>query len=218
MSLFTAMLLPVVLSLGNWQLNRAEEKRLFEQEYMDRIGALARIPGAEVADFERVRLTGEYEAERYFLLDNQTRNGAIGYGVVSSFRTIDGRRWLVNRGFLMGDRARRTLPEVNVPSGTVTLTGLIWPDLGLVPVFGENVWPDGWPKLVQRLEVTRMAALLPDAVAAEVRLEPGQPGVLAAAPVELNMPASKHTGYAVQWFGLAAALSIGYVIFGFRRQ
>jgi len=218
MTAFTVLLLPIVLSLGSWQLERAEEKRQFENAYMDRIGALARPPGASVEPFERVRLEGEYEPERYFLLDNQTRDGAVGYGVVSSFLATDGRRWLVNRGFLAGDRARRSLPEVTTPTGPVTLTGLVWPDLGLMPVFGDNGWPDGWPKQVQRMEVARMAALLPNAMVAEIRLEPGQPGVFAAAEVALNMPASTHTGYAVQWFGLAAALSIGYVIFGFRRQ
>ena len=100
----------------------------------------------------------------------------------------------------------------------MTLTGLVWPELGLVPVFGEDAWSDGWPKVIQRLEVERMAGLLPETLAVEVRLEAGQPGVFTPAPVALNMPASKHTGYAVQWFGLAAALSIGFLIFGFRRQ
>lgn len=218
MTLFTVLLLPLVVSLGLWQLGRAEEKRQFEEAYLERIGALARRPGAEVVAFDRVRLTGEYEPSRYFLLDNQTRDGAVGYGVISSFLAEDGRRWLINRGFLAGDRARRSLPEVTTPAGTVTLTGLVWPELGLVPVFGEDAWSDGWPKVIQRLEVERMAGLLPEALAVEVRLEAGQPGVFAPPPVALNMPASKHTGYAVQWFGLAAALSIGFLIFGFRRQ
>jgi surfeit locus 1 family protein len=218
MTLFTVLLLPLVVSLGLWQLGRAEEKRQFEEAYLERIGALARSPGDAVSPFERIRLLGEYEAGHDFLLDNQIRDGAVGYGVITSFRTEDGRRWLINRGFLAGDRARRSLPEVATPAGTVTLTGLVWPDLGLLPVFGEDRWSEGWPKVVQRLEVERMAAELPGTMAQEVRLEAGQPGVFTPAPVELNMPAAKHTGYAVQWFGLAAALSIGFLIFGFRRQ
>ncbi len=218
MSLFTALLLPVVLTLGIWQLNRAEEKRRFEETFMERVGALARAPGPEVVPFERIRLSGKYETERSFLLDNQTHDGAVGFGVITSFLADDGRRWLLNRGFLAGDRGRRTLPEVTTPEGAVTVTGLVWPELGLLPVFGEDAWSADWPKVVQRLEVARMVEQLPGAVAVEVRLEAGQPGVFAPAPVALNMPASKHTGYAVQWFGLAAALSIGYVIFGFRRR
>jgi cytochrome oxidase assembly protein ShyY1 len=63
-----------------------------------------------------------------------------------------------------------------------------------------------------------MAATGKGVVSQEIRLEAGQPGVFDPAPTELNMPAAKHTGYAVQWFGLAAALSIGFVIFGFRKS
>ena len=218
MTLFTALLLPVVLSLGIWQLGRAEEKREFEAAYLDRIGALAVVPAPTLTDFQRIRLVGEYQAGRDFLLDNQVRGGEIGYGVISVFRGEDGRRWLINRGFVPGDRARRSLPEIVSPAGRVTLTGLVWPELGLVPVFGEDRWTEGWPKLIQRIEVGRMAATGKGVVSQEIRLEAGQPGVFDPAPTELNMPAAKHTGYAVQWFGLAAALSIGFVIFGFRKS
>mgnify|MGYP001824456429 CR=1 FL=1 len=218
MTLFTALLLPVVLSLGNWQLERAEDKRAFEVAYLERIGALAAPPGDSLADFQRVRLVGSYQSGQDFLLDNQTRQGQIGYGVISLFRADDGRGWLINRGFLPGDRARRSRPEIRTPEGTVTLTGLVWPELGLVPVFGEDLWAEGWPKLIQRIEVARMAATAENVIATEVRLEPGQPGVFDPASTELNMPAAKHTGYAVQWFGLAAALSIGFLVFGFRKK
>lgn len=218
MTLFTAILLPVLLSLGFWQLNRAEEKREFESLYLDRISALATTPGKSVAEFQRLKLTGVYEPEHYYLLDNQSRNGQIGYGVVSVFRTEDGRGWLINRGFVPGDRGRRSLPEISSPVGKVTLIGLVWPELGLLPVFGEDRWAEGWPKRVQRIEVERMAEPFENMMALEIRLEAGSPGVFAPAPIALNMPAAKHTGYAVQWFGLAAALSIGFVVFGFRRR
>ncbi len=218
MTLFTALLLPLVLSLGSWQLKRAEEKRQYEAAYIDRIGARALAPAEPLLEFQRIRLVGEFEPGRDFLLDNQTGAGQIGYGVISLFRSEDGRGWLINRGFLPGDRARRSLPEVVTPPGTVTLTGLVWPELGLLPVFGEDRWADGWPKLIQRIEVARMAAEAENVVPQEIRLEAAQPGVFDPAPTELNMPASKHTGYAVQWFGLAAALSVGFVVFGFRNR
>ncbi len=216
MTLFTVVLLPMVLSLGFWQLSRAEEKRAFESAYLDRISALATVPSETVADFQRLKLVGAYEPGLDYLLDNQSRNGQIGYGVVSLFRTEDGRGWLINRGFLPGDRARRSLPDITTPAGRVSLIGLVWPELGLLPVFGEDRWADGWPKLVQQIEVGRMAAPFENMMPVEIRLEAGQPGVFAAAPLMLNMSAATHTGYAVQWFGLAAALSIGFVIFGFR--
>ncbi len=218
MSLFVALFLPLTLGLGNWQLERAEEKRAFEAAYLERIGARAVSPGDSIADFQRLRLVGRYEQGRDFLLDNQTREGAVGFAVISVFQANDGRRWLINRGFLVGDRSRRSLPEVTTPEDELTIVGLVWPELGLLPVFGEDRWADGWPKVIQRLEVARMAAFLDNAEPRELRLEAGQPGVFEAAPTLLNMPASKHRGYAVQWFGLATALTIGFLIIGFRRD
>jgi cytochrome oxidase assembly protein ShyY1 len=217
MTLFVVVLLPLVVGLGFWQLDRAEQKLRFEERVLDSIGALPVSPGASVRDFERLKLSGHYEPEKTFLLDNQTHGGAVGYDVVTSFVGADGRRWLVNRGFLAGDPARRSLPRISTPSGMVTLIGLVWPDLGLLPVYGDNAWADGWPKLVQRLEVERMAGYLDNAVPREIRLEDAQPGVFVPAPTTLNMPATRHTGYAVQWFGLGVALIAGYLFFGFRR-
>ncbi|MEM8768332.1 MAG: SURF1 family protein [Pseudomonadota bacterium] len=218
MSLFVVLFLPLTLGLGSWQLNRAEEKRAFETAYLERIGARALPPGDVVADFQRLRLEGRYERGQDFLLDNQTLDGAIGFAVVSVFQAKDGRRWLINRGFLSGDRSRRSLPQILTPEGELTIVALAWPELGLLPVFGEDNWAEGWPKVIQRLEVARMATFLDNAVPWELRLEGGQPGVFEPASTLLNMPASKHTGYAVQWFGLAAALTIGFMIFGFRRD
>ncbi len=218
MTLFTGLMLPVVLTLGTWQLNRAEEKRQYEATYLDRISALAVSPTETVLEFQRIRLVGEYEQGRDFLLDNQIRDGQIGYGVVSLFRARDGRGWLINRGFVPSDRGRRSLPEIDSPEGMVAVVGLVWPELGLLPVFGEDLWTEGWPKRVQQMEVARIAAQFENTVPVEVRLEAGQPGVFIAAETELNMPSAKHTGYAVQWFGLAAALAVGFVVFGFRRR
>jgi len=53
---------------------------------------------------------------------------------------------------------------------------------------------------------------------AEVRLEGGQPGVFEPAPLDMTFAPERHQGYAVQWFGLAVVLAVGYAIFGFRRS
>ena len=222
MTLFVALLLPLVAGLGFWQLERAEEKRQLESAYLDRLSALPVPVSEDAAAFQRVRLTGRYEQNRYFLLDNQTRSGVVGFAVISVFLDDDGRRWLVRRGFVVGDRRRERLPEVAVPQGPVTLVGIVWPDLGLMPMFDDTVggdhWPDGWPKVVQRLELERMAGSIQNGAALEIRLEAGQPGVLEAPQMEMNMPSEKHTGYAVQWFGLALALAVGYLFFGYRKS
>lgn len=218
MTLFTMALLPVVAGLGFWQLERADEKRRYEEAYLARISGLPVAPGNRLEDFQRLKLAGRFEDDLDFLVDNQTHEGEVGFAVVSVFLAADGRRWLVNRGFLAGDRSRRSLPVLTTPSGRVTIVGVVWPELGLMPLFARDDWQGGWPKVVQRLEVERMAGMVDNALPREIRLEGGQPGVFEPAPLAMNMAASTHSGYAVQWFGLTLALIAGYLFHGLRRR
>lgn len=219
MTLFFAVMLPSLLALGVWQLERAALKRRYERQYFERM-AEAPLPVLEVladADFRRVMLAGTFDAERCFLVDNQVHEGRPGYWVVMPFRADDGSKWLVNRGWIAAPPTRESLPEVTTPEEPVSITGVVWPDMGLVPLLAEDVWPSNWPKRVQRLDAERMAAAAGGSSSIEIRLEAGQPGALIPAATAHDFQVSRHTGYAVQWFGLAGVLGIGYVIHGFRR-
>lgn len=218
MTLLVGVMLPLVIGLGAWQLERAEEKRAYEDRYYQRVGMLAEAPPArlEDADFLRVRLRGRFAPGEHFLVDNRVQGGRPGYWVVTRFRSEEGQHWLVNRGWLAAPRDRAELPAVQTPAGTLELTGVLWPDTGLPPLLAPDPWPPGWPKRVQRLDVRRMAAQAPGTVPVEVRLESGQPGAFAAAPVDAVFSPGRHVGYAVQWFALAGALLAAYVVFGFR--
>lgn len=220
MTAFFAVMLPLVLSLGLWQLDRRAEKQGYEDQYYDRMGMLPVAPGdaAEYVPFQRLRLTGTFEAERTFLVDNQIHQGRPGYWVVTSFKDSGGRRWLVNRGWVPAPESRDALPGFRTPAGKLMLVGVVWPDTGLPPVLAEDSWADGWPKRVQRLDVARMSQLFERVAPVELRLERGQPGVFTSAGMNLDFRASRHMGYAVQWFGLALALIAGYVIYGFKRH
>ena len=110
----TLLLLPVVLGLGFWQLERAAEKRRYEAAYLARLADLPVPVSTEVEAFQRVRLTGEFDPKRYFLLDNQIRQGKVGFAVLAVFVTTDGRQWLLNRGFVAGHQGRSRLPSVRI--------------------------------------------------------------------------------------------------------
>jgi cytochrome oxidase assembly protein ShyY1 len=223
MTVFTGVLLPIVVGLGVWQLERAEDKRGREVVFVERSSAQPTAPPSDLSDdsdvaFMRVRLVGEFEPERYFLVDNQIDTGRPGYWVVSSFHAADGRRWLVNRGWIAAPVRREVLPKVPTPDGRVTIVGALWPDSGLVPLLDEDPWQVPWPIRVQRLNVARMARLLENAAPREVRLEPGQPGGLKRLSLKTGFDSERHRGYAAQWFGLAIALVVAYAIFGCKRR
>ncbi|MFU8813747.1 MAG: SURF1 family protein [Pseudomonadales bacterium] len=222
MTTFVILMLPVVIALGLWQLERADEKRWYEERYLQRLSSLPAPPPEQPLDrdanaFLRIVLEGEYQPDKHFLVDNRVHQGRPGYWVISLLETADGRVWLVNRGWLAGPPSRDDLPDVPTPSGPVRLVGMMWPSTGLPPLLAADPWPETWPKRVQRLDVVKMAEQVDGAVAAEFRLEPGEPGSFIAAPLDMMFSPARHHGYAFQWFGLALALTVGYLIFGFRR-
>jgi surfeit locus 1 family protein len=218
MTVAVALLVPLALALGLWQVDRAGQKRAYQDALFSRLAAAPVAGRASLAPepFQRIRLEGQFEAERYFLVDNQVADGVVGYWVVHSFVALDGKRWLVNRGWIAGGDRRDRLPRVATPGGSVVTVGVAWPDLGLVPLVGEDDWARAWPVRVQRLDVGRMAQRLEGAVPVEVRLEAAQIGVLQAAPLTVGFAAERHDGYAVQWFALAGVLLVGYAVYGLR--
>ncbi len=220
MSVFVLLMLPTVVALGLWQLDRGEQKRTLEMAYLEQMTELPRTAQAllslgEDNAFTRVRLAGAF-TEEVFLVDNQIHDGVVGYWVVHAFAEDSGEKFLLNRGFVPAGTDRGLLPEVALAGDETRVVGMVWPFLGLIPLLDEQPWGDGYPKRVQRLDVARMAALV-DAQPWEIRLEPGQPGVVEAAPFAALLSDAKHNGYAATWFGLATALTVGYLIFGVHR-
>ena len=133
MSLFVLILLPLLLALGNWQLQRGALKRDLETDYLQQLTQLpkdlqkvlfdsgAPVNGAlPLAPFARVRLTGRYGEEMFFL-DNQISDGQVGYWLFQTFIMTDGDKVLVNRGFVAAPSQRNALPVVTTPANQVTI-------------------------------------------------------------------------------------------------
>lgn len=216
MSLFAAFFLPLVVSLGFWQVSRAEQKQHMAAQLMARMVELPQpvTPGSLAEPFTRVRVNGEL-TEEIFLVDNQVRDGRQGYWILQGLQETSGRKLLVNRGWIEAPSRRDELPVVPTPSGIVSASGYVWPFTGLLPLVGEDQWREGWPKRVQRLDAPGLAAAI-QAHPVEIRLE-AAPIARFPAPDVTGLNEATHRGYAATWFGLALALIILYVIWGIRR-
>ncbi|MCV6604169.1 MAG: SURF1 family protein, partial [Porticoccaceae bacterium] len=75
--ILAALLLPVLLYLGNWQLGRAGEKRDILTQLEQRI-ALTSVPAEQLigeADvrYRSIRASGSFDNRHSFLLDNRVR-------------------------------------------------------------------------------------------------------------------------------------------------
>ena len=210
--LFAALFVPVLITLGFWQLHRADlkEQRLQAWE------AAKEQPFLPASDFEdgvKVRLAGQFDPQMIFLLDNRTREGRVGYELLGVFRP-EGElsSVLVNLGWVAADPDRRRLPVLAMPEGIVEIRGrLINPQP--VIVLRKDVWESGWPKRIQQIDLARMTDYQAPLFGGVMKVsEPVIEDVIPGWPV-VTMTPEKHLGYAVQWFGLALVLITGTVWF-----
>ena len=214
----TIALLPLLLGLGTWQLDRGFEKAERQARWSD-TREPAEWPVKQPLQGQPVVLSGHYDPDTQWLLDNRTRDGRPGYEVLQPFHTESG-PVLVNRGWVPAAEDRDRLPEVTVPSGSQRIRALVW-EWPTPLVLGEvkSVNPDGWPRRVASLEQSDARDELTGIAGVPVQLsDEGQPGALRTGWTPDRMEAATHYGYTVQWFGLAIVLLTLTIATSFRRD
>ena len=207
-----------MVNLGYWQLDRLEQRR-------ERNDAVAGHESAPVKDWtqvfgpviteadqwQRVRVSGTFDAGHQFVVRYRSNAGQSGYEVLTPLRTADGRYLLVNRGFgarPAGQDFPTTAPPP--PSGEVTILGHVrrneqGPEQATNPADGQ----------VRLVNSAAIAAALPypllDGYLGVLEIEPAQEGGLVPVqPPELTE--GNHLSYAVQWFMFSAIAGVGLVL------
>lgn len=214
--------------LGNWQLNRAEEKRTMlaleaEAAVAPAVGIDAVLSNIDLAAarYARVKITGVWMPEKQLLWDNRVLEGQAGYEVITPLLTDSGVTVLVNRGWVAVGRSREQLPDVSLgldAKSVVSFEGVVsQPSKGLAS--GGAVEPSSiWPKRVQYLDYAAFdsvfgAEFVPALLQGRLLGEPLTEAwhlVGNWEPTEEFGP-SRHLGYAVQWFALLATLVFLYL-------
>lgn len=217
---FSGVFLPLLVGLGIWQLQRAEEKQMQLDQWRQQSDNLTWLEHLErgLLSGQPVTLHGHY-GEIHWLLDNRTREGVPGYEVLSLFYPQRGKPVVVNRGWIQAPRRRDQLPVFPTPSGVVQLEGRI-SEFPQPPVLADEHEPEGgqWPRRVQSLSHQEARAQERDVAGLLVRLsDTGQPGAFRADWEPDMMGPQTHYGYAVQWFSLAVALVILTVVASYRK-
>jgi surfeit locus 1 family protein len=229
-ALLAAILLPVMIGLGFWQLQRADENsellRVAEQ-YRQR-QPLALVPLVEnqiTQDIEsgnfgawhlqQVSIQGQW-LEKYFLLENQMHEGRNGYYVIGAMKLASGRNLLVNRGWVIAPALRSELPVIPPAVTAVIEVGEAYVSQQILQetaIYAET----GWPRRVGRLGVPEFAHELGlEVLPVIVRLHEGSPSALTAKWPVVNIAPEKNTAYAIQWFAMSVALVLFYLYVSFR--
>lgn len=214
-------LLPLLLALGFWQLNRAEEKRIFlDLQKQGKAAETLQLTSAtedrtSALRYRKIMATGRYDTAHQFLLDNQISAGKPGYFVLTPFKPEGGEKAvLVNRGWIPLTHDRSQLPEVRMKEPPTTIQGRInnFPSVG-IKLPGADKPAAGWPSLVQVADSTILAKRLGYSLFPfMVELDKNEPeGYQREWRETTFMPPEQHIAYATQWFGLAFTLTILFI-------
>lgn len=216
----------VILSmLGVWQVQRLGWKTdLIERVETGLSAPPVPAPGPDdwaaldtaAMEYTPMSVTGTFDHARtayvtYTLTRPKGPAGGLGYMVMTPLLTDDGWTAYVNRGFVPADRrAPETRPE-SIVEGETTVVGLLR-GRSLKPWFvpgdnaADNVWLSRDPALYAAAygaPSDRIAPYIIDAV-----YDPDLPGGLPQGGETIVSFSNNHLGYALTWFGLAAALAV----------
>ena len=213
--LFVCLMTPLLISLGYWQLDRAEEKRQILAEFVGNQqsapAALVDLSGDTNLQYRAAQLSGKLDANRRLLLDNRVRNGRPGYEVFEVLTPITGsQKILVNRGWVQASLDRNQLPVIPPVTGQIRLSGSLYRVLkgGLQLDDGIDV-VSNWPARVGWVSAVRAEQLYGDQFFAyQLRLDSDSPGALETGWPTVAVQPEKHTAYAVQWFVMVLVLLI----------
>lgn len=228
--LATVIGVAATVSLGRWQLGRAQTKL----DLFAAIQSRERMPllsNAQLAcdapqwqgDLQRlVRLRGRWLSEHTLFLDNRAMDGRAGRFVLTPLRlapeagmACPDRVVLVQRGWVPRDAMDRTLlPKVVSGEGLVTLTGRVSEAPSHLLELGAAASasaPAG--KIRQNVDLAALAAewqvvLRPGSI---TQLDDEEPNPVQEVPLvrhwwKPQADVSKHEAYAAQWFAMAAVM------------
>ncbi len=224
-TLVTAMLLYTMMSLGFWQLDRAEFKDTLQQKITERknlsVSTFSELPPSAIdRRYLPVKLTGKFDLQHSFLLDNKTFKGRVGYHVFTPVKTEGSKAVLVSRGFIEMGKTREHLPDLKTPTGNLDIPGILDKPPSRALVLAENVnQTDSWPAVLQYVDLDEISAVLGyDLYDMVLWLNEGEIGSLEYDLPVLNLNAAKNNGYAFQWFAMSLVLFIIFIVVNTKRR
>ena len=207
----------VTIALSIWQIGRGFEKLESKNAFETRLNlppiTEESVSAHDIA-YQKIELRGQFDVQRYFLIEDRRHRGQSGYWVIQVFNTEQD-RYLVNRGWVSVAAFVHVNPNFDTPNATLSIIGIAWPN----PVLRssqERSQPD-WPMRFRDIDIGQMARLT-GARALELRLVEESPGVLQPAPLQVEFSAAIHWGYAAQWLLIGALVLSGYWFFTVRKD
>mgnify|MGYP000423755458 FL=1 len=212
-SILIAATFAFLVSLGFWQLERADDKRSIEasikQANTGSVELIKKEEGLKSKEYYEVRLQGKYLSDKQFIYDNQIVDQVSGYYVLTPY-ALEGqsKAILINRGFIPWNGRRDKLADIVIGQETREIKVQISKPIKRMELKPSEVGIQ-FPVLIQSIDLQDMADRakvdfssvigLLDASASNGFIRKWEP---------YTGSIEKHIGYAVQWFLMALVLAI----------
>ena len=198
----------ILIALGVWQFGKVQWKNEVIAEAEQRLVAPPRaLPGdldPKRDDYMRVTAQGRFlnDDESYFLTSFPVQGP--GFNIITPFETEDGRRILVDRGYVpqsLRNPAERTDTRIDGPT---EVTGVLrWPD-------DTSSWTldhDPAKREFYSREVEKLAAFMGTDEVMILASETDGSGWPRGSAAQVNIR-NQHLPYAIQWFAIAAVWAL----------
>ena len=204
--------LVLLISLGFWQLDRADEKRAIEDQIDSaNSGDVKLIDSAEFLkdkEYYHVRLQGSYVGDKQFIYDNQIVDQISGYYVLTPLVLKgDSKAVLINRGFIPWNGRRDKLADIDIGEELTEVKVQISKPVKRMELEASELTGD-FPVLIQALDLDEMSTIASLDFASVVGLlSPETENGFVRQWEPYTGSIERHIGYAIQWFLMAFVLA-----------
>ena len=218
--IFSVVFIPITFSLGYWQVDRAKQKN----EIMNEYDSLLNLKGVSIKKNQSYKswmpayIDGEF-TETVIFEDNAILNGKAGFKVYHLFHGSDDLYIFIHRGFVERNLIKNDLPDIKIPQGVIRLEGSVLNKNE--NSFIQNI-AESDPRIIQEFSLSNIVKKFPNLENKYIHnflfnLNINDENKFLPIEKPTNMTASKHIGYAIQWFGLCLALLV-LTIYAYRRK
>jgi surfeit locus 1 family protein len=227
-ALLTLAFAAITIHLGNWQGDRARYK-IDQQSILDAATSAPAIAFDQLtADrspdkgqtlrYRKVALNAELDASQVLFVDNKIQDGKAGYGIVQLARVAQSgvtRNVLIDRGWALANNDRSVLPQIETPSGIVTIVGRVNLPQSRNPGTADNGAQD---RRINYVNIEELAKRFGVALEPYVIEQTAGAGFLDTPRALPSANYQKNRAYQVQWYAFAGLAAVIFLVLSFRKE
>ena len=212
-----------LVSLGFWQLDRADQKRTIEASIQKaNTGVVELIVNQNELlnkEYFEVRLQGSYISDKQFIYDNQIVDQASGYYVLTPFvLTGQSNAIMINRGFIPWNGRRDQLDDIAVDSAFREVKIQVSRPIKRIELKTSDI-SNQFPVLIQAIDFDVIEEISSTSFVDVIGLlDPSSDDGFVRKWEPYTGSIEKHIGYAIQWFLMALVLGIIGIRIGLKQR